>query len=734
MSDTADTAIVPANAPQLPAAVAEMIPFTHHADWIALGDDERARVQELLTVFTLVSMAPQGVTNALQEQAFANKGRKGWSFANLRTLYYAWIAAERDWRALARAYSHETSLPADFVKHLRTLTLQEHRSRKQAIEKIRAAWRDGESVPGYGTWRQWFAATWPDRDVPRSFAGDYPKGWCQSNLYRYMPPPAQQEQATRGYTAAHKHLPHVVRDTSKLRPLEMIVFDDFKTDIRVAAYNPVLKRWEIVPCVGLLAMDVATRKILTFLLKPRFTLPRSRSDRDTSALTAEELAKDEATRRIAITRADMRDMLRVIFQDYGVPADYAVTLLVENAAAAIGADLEAALALWFHGQVRVSRTSMLEHRTLTNGFVEGGGRPWLKGWIESTFNITHNMAGSLPGQTGSDEQVNAPGDLAARIAYSLAVLDGLTPEQAAEVKLPVLTLAQAMAAYGHIFNLLDQRGEHSEHKMQGFDRVQFYRLGPGQELKPLTQLALTAGEDCSQIEIKDRVQSPRERWAALRAKEKPCTKVPEFVTALLTYTPKKCEIRNRKVVFIHNKTDFVYLDTEGCTKELAEGTKLLGYFDESAPDGLFLTDLKGRGIGVLAHNSRANIKDPEQIGRAAALMQQFFAKQVQGPVRELLAPVNDQLALDRAHNTTLRAQWDADAKRSALSATLADDKVTTTPEQRFAAATETAAGLADHATKQAKLAEEARSTAKDHATVAKLVKQYAQEESSAGYI
>lgn len=635
----------------------EYIPFQHHEEWITAPVAEKQRIKELLGVMQSIKADERGVVQACAAFALLNRGRKGWSKHNLKTLYYAWHATE-DWRLLRRNYKHESALPIDFTRYLCAMVLREHRSRKQAIERVRAAWRAGEAIPGYGTWREWFAATWADRDVPAHFAGDYPEGWSDSNLREQMPSRAQHTLATRGLAAAQRHLPHLIRDTAKLRPLELVVFDDFKTDIRVAARNPVLNKWEIVPCAGLVAMDVATRRILAYCLVPRLTLPKRGQRDDTRPLTPAEIEADERMRKITVSRADLQRVLKEIFQRYGVPADYAITLLVENAAAAITEGLEAALEIYFHGQVRVCRTDMLEQRTPANGFIERGGKPWEKGWIESAFNLMHNLAGNLPGQTGSLEQENAPGDLAARIAYSLAVLEGMSPEQAATAKLPVLTVEQATLGYGRIFDLMDQRGEHAPHRMLGFDKIKVWRAGPGQPWRPLDQLALTAGDDSTALEVVERQQSPRERWACLTAQVKPFAKVPEFVIALLAFTPtKKLAFRNHRVTFIHGGEGYSFLDLEGKLKDLAEGTRLIGYFDEAAPTQLYVTDLAGTPLAVLPRQpGKTDLTDPLAISAAQAVMARFFHGQVAGPVEQLLAGDRAQALADADHNDAERAR------------------------------------------------------------------------------
>jgi hypothetical protein len=680
MSTDQSSAIATTTPNALSVEAAQVIPLQHHEAFYSLPAKERERVSELLNVFTEIDRAGRGIVSALNRIALANLDRHGWTFHNLRTLFYRWRDG-KDWRVLARSYGHEKALPDEFIEWIRAQMDNEGRSSKQAMNRARELFREGKPVAGYGTWREWFAATYPDRDLPKHFPGDYPRGWSQSNLYRYAPSKAQLMLARRGLGAAQTLLEHVIRDTSALRPLEFVAFDDFETDILARFYIPETREWKICRVAGVLAIDVATRRRLAIGLKPR-------------------IENDEG-RKIGIARRDVQFLIKNLFARWGVPQDYPMTLLVENAAAAITPDFEAALELNFHGQVRVSRTGMIEHRGLKNGFTERGGKPWEKGWIESAFNLMHNRAGNLPGQKGSRYDL-APGNLAAKIAYTEGLLANITPEQASQLRLPFLSVDEAITAFEQVFDWMDQR---TDHKMLGFDKVTECRAREGDAWQPFSQLALMAPEQQMQVALRDRMESPLERWAKL-APACAFIKVPEFVVALLAFTPKRIEIRNHKVTFAHGGTGFTYLDVDGALKTQPEGTKLFAYFDEDQPALLYVTDLQGRRVAVLKHNAPANLKDPEAISAAAALVKEFYHGQVQGPYRARHLLEDAQLAADKSHNETRLAEFrpaaiDEPKERKTLSAQLADDKFTAPAEGRFAAAADTAAGIAASADQQA---------------------------------
>jgi len=694
---SSETSIVPVAQSELALTSdqAEFLPFAHHDDWAKLGPDEQSRIRERIQVLNSVKNSPRGKVAAMQEIVNQNRDRRGFGFSTIRSDYYAWRDSQWDWRILRHAYHHDTSLPQNFIAELQRRVLLQHRSRLQAMNEIREEWRAGRPVPGYGTWREWFARTYPDAQIPAGFCGDFPKAWGNSTLYQHMPSKAQYALATRGRAAAAKYVGGIVRDTSNLRPLELIVLDDFEPDT-MSVYER-----RVVRSTGLVAMDVATRRTLAMGMKPR-------------------IEQDDG-RQIAIVRADVQFLLKQVFTRWGVPVDYPMTVLVENASAAVTEDLESALTLCFHGQVRISRTNVLAHKTIGNGFIEKSGKAQEKSWLESSWNLTHNMAASLPGQKGSSYQVK-PGDLEAKIAYAnkLFGIEGLTDEQLAQLASPFMTFVQQAMAYSLIRDRMDRR---VDHKMQGFDKLTEFRTGAGDEWKPFAKLGLLTADQQLQVELRERAESSVERWEKLASK---ChfVKVPEFLLALLTFTPKKVALRNHAVSFSHIGTGYTFLDMRGDLQGLPDGTQFMSYFDDQAPARLFVTDLQGRPVTVLDRKGgalgKADIKDADAIGEAAKQMAQFYHSQIEGPVKELLAGERAQAETDRAHNDAKLIEWGlakpkaiSPAERTAenrnerdagnrprvksLSRTLAQDQFAEPAGGRFVTAEAQAQAIATHA-------------------------------------
>lgn len=613
----------------VPPHVASIIPLAHHEEFHnGTTPEQKLRVGFLLKVFDEMRSAPEGVVAAAHRLALLHRGERGMSVGNLKALYYA-FRKTGDWRVLIHKYRGAPALPSAFVEFFRMRVEQNVRGARAAMIDIKAAWAAGESIPGFGTWREYYTDRFPERDIPERYPyGFYPAGWSESNLYERQSSKAERALKRRGFAAMKRHLPHVQRDLSQLRPLELIVIDDFETDQIVQARDPDTGRYELTTCTGLLAIDAATRRKLALGLKPRF--------------------KREDGRRIAITRADVQQLLYSVFTEHGTPRDYGVTILCENSAAAITPDFELALETLLG--VQVARTGLLAEKTLRNGFVERGGKPWEKPWIESTFNLLHNRAGALPGQKGASYQLK-PGDLEAKLLYSekLLAIEGLAPEVVAQLQTPFWTDGQLLAAYERIFDAMENR---DDHRLQGFEERVGYLLPDRSAVVDASALMTLSREEILACECKPRMETPRERWERLMDGVRR-VKVAPIVLACLLLTPKRCALKRHKITFEHLGTGYTFADADSEVMSLPEGTELLGYFDAERPDVLFIADLKGKPLGKLRRRGAIDIRDRAALANEQTEVERIIARCVTGPVRARHAAEDAQLVADNAHNVAL---------------------------------------------------------------------------------
>ena len=640
--------------PSIPAAVAAIVPLAHHEEFHnKTTEEQRQRIAALISMFDDIRSSTDGVVATCHRLALEHPGR-GFSASNLKTLYYAY-AKTRDWRVLIPRWKGPEAVPPEFVEFFRRRIEQNKRENpaRAVMMQIRDEWARGVPIPGYGSWRDYYATQYPERDTPERYPfGFFPRGWSQSNLYTKQTSKAERVIARRGVHAAKRYLLHLIRSTASLRFMELITIDDFRTDILVQAKNPRTGRYEICECVGLLALDVATRRRVGLGLKPRF--------------------KDEDGKKIAITRADVQGLLFSIFTEFGLPRDYGVTILCENAAAAITDDVAAMLQALLG--VQVARTGLLADKVLPNGFVERGGKPYEKGWIESTFNIAWNHAGAFAGQIGATYDLR-PGDLEAKLLYAekLLAIESLTPEQQAELHTGFWMFDDALTAYHRVFDYLERR---DRHKMEGFREVCDYALPDGSGAITLAAAQKLSREEIAGLVPLPRRESPLEKFARI-TEGVAFVKPAEHVLALLLLTPKRCKLENHRITFTHLGEGYTFADADSKAMQLAEGTELLGYFDPAQPNKLWVTLPDGRLVDQVRRRGAVDIRDREAIAAEQGEITRLITKCVLAPVRARHGEEDRALALMIAENDAKLAAWGAapvaqnGGKRAGITAQLA---------------------------------------------------------------
>jgi hypothetical protein len=617
--------------------------------------------------------------NAVQTLAAGYQHLGGFSAPSLFRKYAAYVASRGNWRSLVKGYKAPSKQPAAFTEFVRGLIEQNRGCAKAALEMLREEiWPSGAEVPGYGTWQDFFRTHWPHLEVPARFPRVWPVGWSVRNLSRYGPTKAEAKLFSGGIAAAHGNLPKIVRDTSPLRPLELIAIDDFELDVmckfsgdRERALAP-----QIAYVGGLMAMCVGTRKHLATLFGPMV---------EREARQADGTVK---RKRDHVKQIDVQALLYTVFREHGLP-DYDVTILCENRAATITPAMELMLQTVFGGRIHVKRTSLIEHKTLTNGFVESGGTPWEKGWIESDFHYLWNRVKRLPGYKGSNERLNAPGDLPGMLKHCAKFLGqgehklNLPEEIVAELPLPFMNEDHLRAAFDFIVLRAEER---TNHRFLGFDNVTDFRwphpaLPAPDGIDPagpnsFRALALLTREQQALMIPEERKESSRERWERLSLLH-PRARVSNAALALFLLAPNKAKWRNHAVTFAVNKVGYSYVDVDGVLPpDLAEGTELLAYVDFNEPGAAVVCTLDGTQLGVLrmlgGSPRGADITDPEAVAQARAQRAEIVNRVLaRVRARPLHQASNAQLGADKARCEEIVAAYQAETAQLPLAEQLA---------------------------------------------------------------
>ncbi len=647
------------------------IPLADMAEFIGLPDKRKTEVRVVLPLLARIDQLVSGGQHSLESacKIVSSASRhlmRGLSPLSLRRKYDA-IAESRgdahpegDWRALVADYCGPTSQPAEFVQELKRCAELNQRSIGEALRQIRERFAAGEPIPGYGTWIDWYRKEWPTSPLPKVFPRRFPSGWSLRNLRRYGPSKGSRMIVTRGLAAARRHLaPPVRRDPSQLRPLELIVIDDFELDVMCLFRGHTTHGPQVAPVAGLMAIDVATRKTLAWGLGPRLTREEKQADGST------KLVKSGIKSTL-----DVPQLLYRLFSEHGLPP-YQITILCENATASISPDREAAIGVMFDGRVKIERTGLIEHRTLANGFVERGGKPWEKGWIEAAFNGLWNILGATPGYKGSNARLNAPGDLDEKIRVTNLLIGqgerqlNLPPEKIALLRTPFRSPEELERAFSGACQLRDGR---DDHQYIGFERVTEFLLEDGGEPQPFDRLALVPMHLQPSLKYIDRAERPIERWQRLTTGVQ-FQRVPQTVLALLMLTPKRVEYRSNCVTFVHDKAGYSYVDADGSvTRGVPEGTKFLAFFDANAPTQLHLSDLRGAFVGTLVRmggkRGMIDLKDKEALAVAAGLQARLVNRTI-AEVRERHAAADEAQLADNLHNAAIVAEHKAETAGNA---------------------------------------------------------------------
>lgn len=559
-----------------------------------------------------------------------------------------------NWRALVKQFKGPSKQPREFQLEVKRVSQLNNCSVGEAMEQLREAWQRGENIPGYGTWLEHYQREFPLRPLPKVWPrGFFPLGWSPRNLRRYASSKGARKLFQRGLAAAKKHFPSVTRDPSQLRPLELIVIDDFELDCLCSFPGDAQHRPQIGRVAGLLAMDVATRRKLHWGLGQRLERDEPQPDGTTKTV------------RTGIARIDVQLLIHGLFEKFGLP-DYPVTILCENAAAAISPELELSISTLFQGRVRIERTGLIEHRNLTNGFVERGGRPWEKGWIEAAFAKLWNILGATKGYKGNNMRLNAPGDLDARIAYTKLLIGhgekalNLPPEKIAQLRLPFENPQTLEKAFAWACAVSDTR---TNHRYLGFERVTEYLLEEGTDPVPFTALALLAESQMMKAQPIERMESSIERWDKL-TRGVTFAAIDRSVLAVFLLTPKRVTYRNAALTFRHSGTYFSFVDREGdVLRDVAEGTEFLCYLNPAAPDQLHITQLNGARTGTLwrlgGSRGMVDIRDKKALADAAAIQATLINRAV-AENRELHAEKAALEQAEREHNAAIVVQHKAE--------------------------------------------------------------------------
>ena len=489
-------------------AVAEQLEF------VKLPKREQVRILDLLAAFKTISRASGSKSEAVAAVAAVNAGRRGFSAESLDRLYRAYMRGY-DWRVCVRNYrGANAGQPEEFKRFFCRLVLQSQ-GRTDVVMAARDNlmhnyWKAGKTVPGYGTFGEFWKRTQGAKPFPRIITDKPPHTpqWSYRTLCRLVRGEVSKEHrvlAAHGDLKAHDHQAQLFRDRRGLKPLQYVTFDDVELDIQCLCR--IGGEYRVRSIQAVMALDIATAKFIAWGVRPM--------------LKGEDLSYFPSDAGRVLTRKQVLFTLTQMLMSCGLPENYPMRLLMENAAAALNDADRQLVETILPGRIVIENTRMFRESYL-GVECRKHGLPYQKGFIESPFQGLHTRISSLPGALAPRYELRNPA--AAAIAKETVELLKTAREKGVSdslLRFKLLTLDEFLPIFERIVQCWNSR---TNHRLQGFDYE--YETLVGSDFRRRDEaIKLLSAEEIENAKFIRRMESPEERWAKLAAAEK-ITKVP----------------------------------------------------------------------------------------------------------------------------------------------------------------------------------------------------------------
>ena len=504
---------------------------------------ERVRIFDLLAAFRRIAAAKGDKGETLASIAAVNAGRRGFSVQTLDRLFSKYIKSGYNWRVLARNYrGPKAGNPEEFKKFFCGLVLK-CQGRTDVVKAARDDlifnyWKAGKAVPGFGTFSEFWRATQGGKPYPKIITDRPPHTpeWSYRTLCRIVKKCATKEMrvfAAHGDQKAHDWQMQLYRDRTGLRPLQYVTFDDVELDIQcLCRIGP---SYQVRPLQAVMALDIATAKFIGWGVRPM--------------LNAEDMTHFPPEAGKVLTRKQVNSVLMKVLLDYGLPANYPMRLLLENASGTLNAVDRQMIETILPGRIVFENTRMFKESYL-GVECRKHGLPYQKGFIESPFEGLHTRIAGLPGALAPRYELRNPAH-AAIAEETLAVLESARAKGISDtlLKFKLLTYDEFLP----IFKLIvDRWNARTDHKLQGFEYE--YETLIGSDYYTRSQAALMLGDaEMESAKFVRRMESPEERWQKLAAGEAFSTVEVPTIYPLMQADKRVVTIRNGQIAIEFSK-------------------------------------------------------------------------------------------------------------------------------------------------------------------------------------
>jgi hypothetical protein len=636
----------------IPAYLAARTPVLHYTQeeplYVTLPDALKRDLRSLLGtrpdagafghVKTLIK-AGSSVHKAVS-QARSLYGLPG-SLKRLRQRYDLW-AKTKDWVSLvnrskcpAAWRDQPAGLPEAFLVFCEQRLARYRRAdaKRQAVFSIHRQWKTGQNPDGSPEPIPGYEKDWPSRESQL-----LPRGWSYDNILDQLKKRARLNPAVtaliqQGTSAAKEFLPQHLTTRAGLRFLELVTFDDVRTDWLI--FDPESGQ----PCELwlLVARDHATAMVLGFVMHPCLVRP----DGTVSHLGLQE----------------MKQLAAWLLERYPLPP-YPSTWKLERGTATLPPAICAALAEMLPGHITFSYTSMIGGKSPVGYKEKAKGNSRGKASHESHNRLFHTQGAYIPGQTGNRWDIR-PADLVARSDEAVETWSLRTrlPEHLrGQEKYPLLLESQARE---HLIRICVEQNFRTAHDCEAFEDVlEWY---DGSQWRP--QSSYPSATSDPSYQFRTRKEMPVERAIKLMApyagQWTRCS--PDILVALLSHTIRQItrpQIRaNGEILFKHEGKPLVFAPPTQDSR-LQTPDSLLGYLHPDDPSFLHVTDGRGSFLGTWYRRARLGYHDHELLAQAMRYTAAAL-RSVAAVAAELTSPERTELEAMRAHNQGLESSLQA---------------------------------------------------------------------------
>ena len=559
-----------------------------------------------------------------------------------------------DGRMIRKLRSGGLAENKEFIAFWHELCLRNKRATAPAYRELFYRLKAGEVIPGFGDWRQIYAAEHggifpsPERACPYEPGACVPKGWTLRTLTRLKPDEFALVAARKGTMAATmERLPDIHRTRVGLKSCRVVQIDDMWYEHKVAfGANRHAQR-----VVEFSMIDVATGKFFAWLTKP--------------VLEREDGKRETLRSRWA------RYLVAYLLGTVGVPEE-GVLIMGEHGTASADGAFEEALARISGGRIRFGAGGLLS-TPLGKGLYQGTpkGNPRYKGLLEGQHSLIKNELAAVKGHMGGgregksefvygmereDEQLRA-------IARALR---NVRPGIESRLDFPFMDYLDFKAIVDTMYANINARRTHSLEGWdgQGFMSPEFWNATAGawvpvesvRNEPEVIQQAIYNAIQLGQIKVRRTRLSPEEAWKLRegdRAWKLPpsviATEVMGIELSMTATCNQKLELKCKDDSILAEYVIPGVLDGGG---SLTRGEAYLVWVNPFDCFTAYVADLKGRFIGTARVAPRVSYADQEAIERELGVRQAAIAAE-----RKRLQPAVTRMQMAEA----ARSRQNADA-------------------------------------------------------------------------